>query len=265
MPKTHVNGLEMYYEVQGSGPPVVLIGGLSQDHLGWAFQAPALAAAGYQVISFDNRDAGQTAQSPGPYGIPQFVDDTIGLMNALGLGPAHLVGASMGGMVAQELALAHPARVASLTLVCTAAVTDPELAGVLRAWRDARPHCAADDFVLSLSPWLLTYRFLQQQDALRGFLQMVRDNPFPQSVAGFQRQCDAVLSHDAAARVGGIRAPAHVIVGSEDALTPPRHSRDLAGRLPGAKLTEVPETSHLLFLEKPEVFNSILLGALAAV
>ena len=264
MPKTKVNGLEMYYELEGSGPPVVLIAGLSQDHLGWAFQVPALVAAGYQCLSFDNRDAGQTTESATPYTIRQFADDTAGLMDAVGLASAHIVGASMGGMIAQELALSHPARVSSLTLVCTASGMDSEMAGVLRAWKVQRPHGDPVDFVLSLSAWLFTHRFSQQPEAVRGFLQMVRDNPYPQSAAGFQRQCDAVLSYDAQDRAGRISAPTHVIVGTEDILTPPRQSRELADRIPDATLTEVPEAAHVLFLEKPQEFNAVLLEFLGS-
>ena len=265
MPKTTVNGLEMYYELEGSGPPVVLIAGLSQDHLGWAFQVPAVAAAGYRCLSFDSRDAGQTSESASPYAIRQFADDTVGLMDAVGLTSAHIVGASMGGMIAQEMALQHPARVSSLTLVCTASRIDAELGGILRAWKVQRPHGDPVDFVLSLSAWLFTHRFYQQPEAVRGFLQMVRDNPYPQSAAGFQRQCDAVLSHDTHDGLARITAPTHVIVGTEDILTPPRLSRELADRIQGATLTEVPDTAHVLFLEKPEAFNAALLRFLGSV
>jgi pimeloyl-ACP methyl ester carboxylesterase len=264
MPTIDVNGLEMYYELEGSGPPVVLLAGLTQDHLGWAMQQPALVAAGYRTLAVDNRDAGQTAQSRSGYTIRQFADDTIGLMDALGLPSAHIVGSSMGGMIAQEIALAHPQRVMSLTLVCTTASIDAELAGVLRAWKAARPHGADDDFVLALSPWLFTYRFLQQPDAVRGFMGLVRGNPFPQTAASFVRQCDAILSHDTQDRVARIAAPTHVIVGSEDVLTPPRLSHALAGRIPGAKLTEIPASAHVLFLESPEPFNQAMLAFLDA-
>jgi pimeloyl-ACP methyl ester carboxylesterase len=264
MPKIDVRGLEMYYEIEGSGPPVVLLAGLSQDHLGWAVQQPALVAAGYRTLSVDNRDAGQTAQSRSSYTIRQFADDTVGLMDALGLSSAHIVGASMGGMIAQEIALNHPGRASSLTLVCTAASIDAELSGVLRAWKAARPHCAEDDFVLSLSPWLFSYRFLQQPEAVGGFMQLVRGNPFPQTVAGFQRQCDAVLSHHTEDRLGRIEVPTHVIVGTEDTLTPPRLSRVLAEHIPGARLTELPQVAHVMFLESPDTFNPPLLQFLEA-
>src|SRR5688572_16134131 len=195
MPKTNVGGLEMFYELEGSGPTVVFISGLSQDHMGWMFQAPAVVAAGYRSLRFDSRDAGQTAQSPGPYDIKQFAADTVGLMDALGIQSAHIVGASMGGMIGQEIAINQPSRVSSLTLVCTTASIEPSMAGVLKAWRASRPHCEEVDFVLSLSPWLFTHRFYQIPPAVQGFLEVVKNNPFKQSVAGFQRQCDAVLSH----------------------------------------------------------------------
>jgi pimeloyl-ACP methyl ester carboxylesterase len=264
MPKLNVNGLEMYYEEEGSGPPVVLISGLSQDHLGWAMQVPALAAAGYRCVALDNRDAGQTGQSRDSYTIRQFAEDTVGLMDGLGIAAAHIVGASMGGMIAQEIAINHPARVLSLTLVCSAPIVDSHTAAVVKTWRAQRPHCEADEFVLAASPWLFTFRFLQQPEALEAFLGMVRGNPFPQTVAGFQRQCDAVAGHNALARLGTIAAPTHVIVGSEDVLTPPQQSRALAERIPGARYTEVPALGHVLFAENPDAFNSALLQFLNA-
>ena len=259
MPTIKVNDLDMFYEVQGDGAPVVLLGGLTQDHLGWAFQVPALVAAGFRCITPDNRDAGQTSQSKTSYGIRQMADDTVGLMDALALPSAHIVGLSMGGMIGQEMAINYPSRVSSLTLVCTFAAMDPDTMGIMRGWRASRPHCNDVDFTLMLSAWLLTYRFFQQPEAVKGFLQMVSSNPFPQSAAGFQRQCDAVMSHDTRDRLSRISAPTHVIVGSEDNLTPPRHSQWLVQQIPGAKLTEVPNAPHVLSIETPDTFNAALL------
>ena len=259
MPTTNVGGLQMYYEIEGDGPPVVFIGGLSQDHLGWMMQVPAVSAAGYRCITFDSRDAGQTAQSAQPYSIREMAADTLGLMDAIGVSSAHIVGLSMGGMIAQEMAISSPARVSSLTLVCTSAAVEPEMAGILRAWKAGRPHCDAVDFVLMLSSWLFTHRFYQHAEAVQGFLNLVRSNPFPQSVAGFIRQCDAILSHDIRDRVSRITAPTRVVVGTEDTLTPAYYSRWLAERIPRAQLTEVPNAAHLLSLETPDAFNRVLL------
>ena len=263
MPTTNA-GLQMYYEIEGDGPPVVFIGGLSQDHVGWMLQVPALSAAGYRCITFDSRDAGQTAQSAKPYTIEQMADDTLGLMDAIGVSSAHIVGLSMGGMIAQEMAVKSPQRLSSLTLVCTFAAIEPETAGVLRAWKAARPHCDDLDFVLMVSSWLFTHRFYQHPAAVQGFLDLVRGNPFPQSVAGFLRQCDAVLSHDTRDRISGIRTPTRVVVGAEDMLTPARYSRFLAERIPGAEFIEVLGAGHLVSLETAEEFNRLLIEFLQA-
>jgi 3-oxoadipate enol-lactonase len=264
MSRQNVGGLEMFYELEGAGAPVVFIGGLSQDHMGWMFQAPAVVAAGYQSLRFDSRDAGQTAQSPGGYDLAQFAADTVGLMDALHIQSAHIVGMSMGGMIAQEIALAHPSRVSSLTLVCTTAAVEAPTSGVLQAWKASRPHCEEVDFVLSLSPWLFTHRFYQIPQAVQGFLDVVKGNPFPQSVEGFQRQCDAVLAHHTRDRLSRITAPTHVIVGSEDILTPARYSQELAEAIPGARLTIIPEAAHVLTMENPEAFNRAMLEFLQA-
>src|SRR5687768_14728358 len=107
MPIANV-GIDMNYEIEGDGPPVLFIGGLTQDRLGWMLQVPALTAAGYRCITFDNRDVGQTAASATPYDVRQMAADTLKLMAAIGLSSAHVVGLSMGGMIAQEMAISSP-------------------------------------------------------------------------------------------------------------------------------------------------------------
>jgi pimeloyl-ACP methyl ester carboxylesterase len=262
MPKIRTNGLEMYYELDETGTPVVLISGLTGDHTAWAPQLPDLRAAGYRCLQFDNRDVGQTRESPTGYTIREFAADTVGLMDALDVPSAHIIGASMGGMIAQEIGLNYPGRVLSLTLVCTMASTAGPLADILRAWKAARPPASPAQFTLTISPWLFTYRFYEQPEPMQGLLQMVRDNPFPQTPAGFARQCDAILSHDAAGRLGSVRAPTHVIVGTEDTLTPRRYSHALAALIPGARLTEIGAAGHGVFWEKVPEFNLAVTGFL---
>jgi pimeloyl-ACP methyl ester carboxylesterase len=252
----------MYYELDEDGAPVVLLAGLTCDHLAWAPQLPALRAAGFRCLAFDNRDVGQTDASNGAYTIRDFARDTLGLMDALEIDAAHIVGASMGGMIAQELALASPHRVLSLTLTCTTATTDAALGDILRAWRTLRGPASPLEFTATVAPWLMTYRFLQNVDSVQAFLQTVRDNPFPQDAARFARQCDAILSHDAAERLHALAVPTHVIVGAEDILTPPRYSQALAALIPNARLTEVPRAGHGLFWENVPEFNAAVAGFL---
>ena len=118
MPKVKVNGIDIYYEEHGSGEPVVMIGGLGADTTLWSKQVPAFSER-FRVVVFDNRGSGQSDKPDKPYSIPMFAADTVGLMQALGIERAHVVGASLGGLVAQELVLTHPEMVDRLVLVCT--------------------------------------------------------------------------------------------------------------------------------------------------
>src|SRR6266568_5031106 len=120
MPSTSVNGIEIVYELEGEGPEtVVLVNGLADTLETWAFQIEALLGAGYRVLRFDNRGVGRTSKPPGPYTTQQFAHDTKALVDALGIADFHLLGVSMGGMIAQEYAIAHPGDLRSLTLACT--------------------------------------------------------------------------------------------------------------------------------------------------
>jgi 3-oxoadipate enol-lactonase len=264
MPKTNVQGLNMYYEFAGEGEPLVLISGLGGDHMDWMMtQVPAFTAAGYQCLLFDNRDAGQSDESPeASYSIRQFADDTAALLDQLDVGQAHILGVSMGGMIAQEFAINYPERAQTVTLVCTLPAAEPYCVHVIESWKTVRRQVTLGEFYAVAGPWVFTYRFYEQPEIVQMFMQMVQENPFPQSVAGFLRQCDAIIAHDALDRLGSITAPTHVIVGAEDILTPPRHARTLAEKIPGARLTTVPEAGHGLFWERPMEFNQAFLDFL---
>jgi pimeloyl-ACP methyl ester carboxylesterase len=255
MPHVNTNGLQIYYEVHGAGSPVLLIAGLGVNHLSWALQIPSLISAGYQCIVFDSRDVGLSSQSSAAYTIREMAEDTVGLMNALGLASTHVLGVSLGGMIAQEIAINHPSRVTTLTLACTVANVDDYIAGINRAWKYLRPHCSNDDFALSVSSWMFTHRFFQERANVDRFLHAVRNNPFPQSVSGYQRQIDAVLGYAANNRLSTIGAPMHVIVGAEDILTPPCYSRRLADNIRGSRVTEIAAAGHAALWERPNEFN----------
>src|SRR5262249_23318805 len=195
MPKVRVNGIGMFYEGAGRGEPLILIMGIGGDHLAWAFQARAFAAH-YRVVTFDNRGAGQTDAPEPPYTIRTMADDTAGLMDALGLPSAHIVGVSMGGMIAQELALAYPARVRSLHLACTTARPDAHMKALLAAWRDMRSVLTKEAMVRATMLWLFSYRtYDERPEFVETVIQTALANPFPQSLTGFLGQAAAVQGH----------------------------------------------------------------------
>jgi pimeloyl-ACP methyl ester carboxylesterase len=252
----------MYYELAGAGTPLVLISPLGADHLNWAMQVPALTAAGFRCLTFDNRDVGQTGPSAGAVVIRDCAADTAALMREVGMPRAHVVGASFGGMIAQELALTCPDQVATLTLVCTATHQEELSAAVFRSWKTMQAALTPAAFFQAISPWLFSYRFLQETEPMATVLGLVGGNPFPQSAAGFGRQVDAILAHDTRDRVATLRLPTHVIVGREDVLTPPRLSRAMAAAIPGATLTEVPDVAHALNSENPPALSQAVIAFL---
>ncbi len=253
--------MRLFHELAGTGHPLVLISGVSSDHVGWkATQVPDFIAAGFQCLLFDNRDVGQTGESSiDEYDTRLFADDTAGLIRQLRLGPAHIVGASMGGMIAQHLALNHPDCVRSLTLVCTAAKPDAYMKNVIDAWKTAAWLGTREEFLQARMPWLFTHRFYENAGTMAAYRKRVLSNPFPQSVAAFHRQCNALLAHDTVSLLPRIAVPTHVVVGAEDLLIPPRHSRRIAELIPGATLSVLPNTGHCLFWETPLEFNRTVL------
>ena len=264
MPKTRVGDLTMYYVEAGSGDPLVLIMGLGADHLAWGLQFPAFAEH-YRVIAFDNRGAGQTEAPDHPYTTRMMADDTVGLMDALGIERAHVLGVSMGGMIAQEIALGHPGRVRSLQLHATLGRPDGFLQAQLIAGRIQRRTLSREESLRAGYLWLFApSTYDERPEFVEMFVRNALANPFPMSLTGFERQCDAVQTHDALDRVHAIGCPVLITVADQDILVPPRFSRALAERMPGAEFRLIEGAGHGYFWERADQFNACCLSFLAA-
>ncbi len=260
MPKTTVGDLEVAYDLTGSGPPVVLINGIGSPRAGWDLQLPVLAKY-FTILTFDNRDVGETGagSNPQPYAMRQFADDLAGLMEAVGWHSAHIAGASMGGAIAQEFAIAYPERTRSVSIVCSWPKSDPWMVELMTQWDQifATQGRVAWDRTTWL--WVFTERFFNADpDPLPALLRDSQEMPFPQSLESYLRQSAAFKAHDTLDRLPSISAPAHVIVGEEDIYTPLRYSIDITNAIPGATLTTIPKAGHGLFWEQTEMFNRSL-------
>jgi len=272
-----VDSIELYYEEHGSGDPLLLIMGLAADSTAWLFQIPDFAKH-YRTIAFDNRGVGRSSKPPGTYTIHQMADDTAGLLDALGIARTHVVGVSMGGMIAQELALRHPQRVRGLVLGCTYPEPDADIerqrqfglsqfGGSVTASGEMHIDLGTLDpmsFFQHLLPTVFNQSFLDTQlptlmQVFAGALQ------YGFSMEAILGQVAAVMSHKATDRLHQISAPTLVITGDADRLVPPGNSDILAQHIPGARLVKVPGGSHGFNFETPEVFNREVLNFLATV
>ena len=264
MPTTDAPGFRMYYELHGAGFPLLLINGLGSDHREWLYQLPAFASR-FRVVVFDNRGAGDSEVPPGPYTTAGMADDAAALLAALGLDRAHVLGVSLGGMIAQEVALRHPGRVERLVLACTspggtASVrpSDEALSAFVRS-----PEGNAEQELRRMIPFLYTGRFAREHPGeIDAFV--ARRLAHPTSPEGHAAQLAAAIGHAAAERLSAVRAPTLVIAGTDDRLIPPANSQWIAQRIPGAALVLLPGAPHRLFAETAGAFNREVLAFLEA-
>ena len=262
MPILTANGIDIAYDVTGdASETVVLISGLGDEKESWALQTNDLVAAGYRVVSFDNRGVGGSDKPAGPYTIGAMAADAKAVVDALSLRDFHLVGYSMGGMIAQEYALAHGADLRSLSLVSTYAEPGPFCLRLFDSWAAmARTHGAAAA-IRNVFLWCFTPAFYEDQAELAAAI----DDEVGQLSAtadGFLGQLAAIRNHHASARVAAIEAPTLVLAGEHDLLIPPRQSQRLHQAIAGAQWLTVPG-GHAHLLEFPADFNAALLGFLA--
>lgn len=262
MPYADAPGFRMYYEVHGSGFPLLLINGLGSDHLEWVHQIPAFAPH-FRGIVFDNRGTGKSDVPPGPYTTGQMADDAAALLGALGIARAHVLGVSLGGMIAQEVALRHPDRVEGLVLGCTgpggqlSVRPSPEAMAAFALAGGGSPEAELRRMI----PFLYTDACIRDRpEEVEGFIRRRLDHPTPPE--GYLAQLSAAVTHDAASRLEEIRAKTLVITGDADRLVHWENSLRLAGRIPGARLVVLPGAPHRLFAENADAFNREVLSFL---
>jgi pimeloyl-ACP methyl ester carboxylesterase len=261
------NGQELYYEVHGEGEPLVLIMGIGYDSSLWLLhQVPALASR-FEVVIFDNRDVGRSANASGPYTIVDMADDVAGLMDALGIGRAHVLGLSMGALIAQEFALRHGHRLNRLVLSGPDAAPARPVFHPIAVWTWVKAHdTSGDTFAAQQFVSLFSTSFLRNLPAVQQTIGLLSSNPHPVGREAYARQAQAYLEYDPASRLAGIKAPTLVIVGEQDQLTPPWIAREVAAAIPGAQLQVIvgDGASHALPLERPDDFNRVVTRFLAA-
>jgi len=263
MPKVRANEIEVFYDQKGTGEPLLLIAGLACDHTNWFKMIPLLASQ-YRVIVFDNRGVGQTSAPDAPYSIRQMAEDVAGLLDAIGLSRVHVAGHSMGGQIAQELALACPERVRTLTLLASCAKVEERGKAVIESWGELPLLVDAVTGLRLSFPWIYTSDFYETPGAIERVIEEVLTNPFPPSPLGIYHQSRAITSFDASTRLGGIECPTLVVVGKEDILSRVSFSEQLVQGIHDAKLVVLEKSGHGLLTESPEATAAAMLDFLSS-
>jgi pimeloyl-ACP methyl ester carboxylesterase len=245
--------IKMYCEIQGQEEPLLLIMGFGGSVLDWGWVLPPKLAERCRIIMFDNRGAGRSDQPPGPYSIKQMADDAANLMDALGIEKASVFGVSMGGMIAQELALNYPNRVEKLILGCTSAGGNGRVMATLeiQAYLEPRTDMTPYQALWWSAPAGFTQEFI---DAHRDIVErkIRSDLAYPSRLPAYEAQLAAFKAHDAYSRLPSIRMPSLILAGGRDILIPPENSRILARIIPGARLQVIEGAGHIFWISHPE-------------
>jgi 3-oxoadipate enol-lactonase len=264
MPTATVNGIDVNYELEGEGPEtVVLVNGLADTLETWVLQMDALLGAGYRVLRFDNRGVGATDTPEGPYTTALFAQDTKALVEHLGLSGFHLLGVSMGGMIAQEYALAHPGDLRSLTLACTYAAPGPFCSRMFSLWADMAPVMGVPAVMRDVTLWAFTVPFFREGNEMLAEFE-AEMAAMDQPVDAYLAQLSSIRTHDTTDRIGQVNVPTLVLAGEEDILIPVSLSRALHESIPGSTWATT-RGGHACLWESPEPFNDAVLRFLATV
>ena len=206
MPSISANGLDLSYRIDGDGPEtLVLVNGLADDKDSWEGQIPAFSER-YRVISYDNRGIGESPTPPGPYTTADMAEDLAGLVDALGVERFHLLGVSMGGMIAQEYAIAHSDRLLSASLCCTYSFPGPFCLRMFSCWRDLVPSLGVGFTQREVILWAFTTDFFEQrEDELIAFEEVMANNP--QSTEAYLAQLHSIEQHDTRGRLAAVQMP----------------------------------------------------------
>jgi 3-oxoadipate enol-lactonase len=252
MPHAAINGHDLYYERSGAGEPLLLVMGMSGTHRSWGEPFLEALREDFEVVTYDHRGVGLSSRTEPGFTIVDLADDAAALLDELGWSDAHVLGISMGGMVAQELALRHPDRVRTLTLGCTypggagsALAPQPTMAKLGEAWGSGdRERAVRGAWEVNVSA-----PFAAEEGPWASFREGALEAPVAMEV--IMAQLQAIGGHDASGRLGAIAAPTLIVHGSADEMLPVANARAIAERMPDARLEILDGIGHLFFWERP--------------
>jgi pimeloyl-ACP methyl ester carboxylesterase len=280
MPKVKVNDIQMYYEAKGKGFPLVMICGMNANLAWWDPRLVEGLSKHFKLVLFDNQGAGRTEISEREYTIRLFADDTAGLMNALGISKSHILGHSMGGAIAQELAINYPEKVERLILCSTCSQhrgtqEERKMTEVMTRARYAMTKASKEDLVkMTLSSplasdyprdfitdfpvmiYALTSEFIKKNPDLARHLLQLKDK-YPISPEAMMNRYDAMLRFNSQTKLKNIKQPTLVLHGRKDTTVPPEEGSILARAIPNAKLVYLEKSNHFLEEEMEKALKAI--------
>ncbi len=264
MALANVSGRNLYFEHHGDSvgdePPLLLISGMAGTCQGWLpLQVPEFSAK-RSVILFDHRGVGESTDTGEAFGTADLARDALGLLDALEVEKADVLGSFMGGMTAQELALLAPERIERLILVGTYACPDEKRRMLLRHWSElVQKGLSAEALVYTRLLWTLQDETMEQSDLIQSMIDFYREQDAPFSTDLFIRQCRACSEHDTRSRLGSLPHPTLLLGGRNDILTPPRFHAELSELIPNSHRVTLNYGAHLVMLESAEQFNQVVI------
>jgi len=259
VPYQQVSGLRLHYHESGpaAGPPVVFLPGLGGDGRWWRPVARFLEDR-YRCICLDPRDSGRSGRASAPYTVAEMAADVVGFCRGLGLGPVNLVGYSLGGAVAQEVAIGWPDLVRRLALVATYTSGDPRGAAILRGLASLRRSLPREEYLRLLFPWVYSHQEYRQAGLVDEAVATTAADPLWLEDDAYERQVEAALSFHSEGRLAAVTCPTMLVFGDEDIMTPLRFAHRLRQELPSSRLVILAGTGHGLLFTRWRELASLL-------
>jgi len=253
VPIADLGDRKLHYIRRGAGAPLLLIQGMAGHHGLWGERFLSLLEPDFDVVAFDHRGIGRSDRAEAPFTIADLADDAAGVLTAVGWDDAHVMGISMGGMVAQELAVRHPDRIRTLTLGCTYAGPDGgtlDGPGPMRMMRAANAGGDVGTILRAAYEANLSPSFRADEAKFSEFVEVTLSQRVPSPVIMMQFQ--AVARHDAEARLRSVKIPTLVVHGTDDEMITAKNGDHVASLVPDARLEKFQDVGHLFWWEQPE-------------
>ena len=261
MPKIQANDIELFYNITGTGEPLLLLAGFACDNSYWSLMMPNLTTK-YQVIRVDNRGVGRSSTPTKPYSIQEMARDAAALLEYLCIDSVSVIGHSMGGQIAQELALNYPQKVRNLIIISSWAQVNSIFHTIIETWGELPQILDWQQYQKVILPWVFTEQFLSTPQVIDQILQMAVNYPFRPTAQGLYNQSQAILNSDTSARIPEISCPTLVMVGKQDILTPVAFSQQLTQLISHAQLVLIENCGHGLLIESTHTVAEKILNFL---